>query len=145
MRTGLPTQVEDGDRLGHRLLAGRPVLVAGDGSSIWTLTRPVDFAVPFVGLFGKARALGEIFHITQHRNGYTWDQIYEALARGLGVAADIVHVPTDTLVRYNPDWVGPLYGDKTWTALFDNSKVMDVVGEFTCATDIDEVVAELGA
>ena len=45
------------------------------------------------------------------------------IAAGLGVEADIVHVPTDTLIRYHPDWEGPLMGDKTWTALFDNTKV----------------------
>lgn len=141
IRTGLPAQVGDGVELGHRLMAGKPVLVAGDGSSVWTLTRPVDFAAPFVGLFGKDAALGEDFHITSDR-GYTWDEIYRALAAGLGVEADIVHVPTDTLVRYEPEWTGPLVGDKTWTALFDNSKVKRVAGAFTCSEDVDEVVAE---
>ncbi len=142
IRTGLPTQVEDGDQLGHRLLAGKPVIVAGDGSSLWTLTRPVDFAVPFVNLFGKQKALGETFHITQHMNAYSWDTIYQALARGLDVEADIVHVPTETLIKYDPDLTGPLLGDKSWTAIFDNSKVMAVAGEFTAAADIDSVVED---
>lgn len=141
MRVGLPVQVGDGDGLGHRMLDGKPVLVAGDGTSIWTLTRPVDFAVPFVRLFGAPAALGEDFHITQDR-GYTWDQIYQAIARGLGVEAKIVHVPTETLMRYEPDWTGPLMGDKSWTALFDNSKVKRVAGAFTCEEDIDAVVAD---
>ena len=142
MRTGLPTQMSDGDGLGHRILAGKPVLLSGDGTSLWTLTRPVDFAVPFVGLFGKNKALGEDFHISQHLHGYTWNQIYEALARGLGVEADIAHVPADTLVRYNRDWIGPLFGDKAWPALFDNEKVMSVAGDFACETDLDTVVAD---
>lgn len=139
VRLGLPVLVGEGDRLGHRLLAGKPVLVSGDGSAPWTLTRAVDFAVPFVNLFGKPDAHGEIFHITQDM-GYTWDAIYHALARGLGVDADIVHVPADNLVRYNPDWTGPLFGDKAWTALFDNSKVKAVAGNFTCETDLDRVL-----
>lgn len=142
VRTGLPAQVEGGDRLAQRLVAGKPVIVAGDGSSLWTLTRSIDLAVPLVALFGKTDALGEIFHITQHLHGYNWDQIYTAIARAFGVAADIVHVPTDTLVKYNPDWVGPLLGDKSWTALFDNSKVMSVAGSFTCETDLDKVLAD---
>jgi hypothetical protein len=79
----------------------------------WTLTRPVDFAVPFVNLFGKDAALGTDFHITSD-NAYDWNSIYRAIAAGLGVDADIVHVPTDTPVRYHPDWEGPLMGDKTW-------------------------------
>ena len=142
MRTGLPAQMNDGDGLGHRLMAGKPVLLSGDGTSLWTLTRPVDFAVPFVRLFGKDEALGEDFHISQHLHGYTWNQIYAALARGLGVEADIAHVPADTLVKYNRDWTGPLFGDKAWPALFDNEKVMSVAGEFSCETDLDAVVAD---
>jgi nucleoside-diphosphate-sugar epimerase len=142
IRTGLPAQMSDGDGLGYRMLTGKPVLLSGDGTSLWTLTRPVDFAVPFVGLFGKDKALGEDFHISQHLFGYTWNQIYAALARGLGVEADIVHVAADTLVRYNPDWTGPLFGDKAWSALFDNSKVMSVAGTFTSESDLDAVVAD---
>ena len=64
------------------------------------------------------------------------------MARGLGVEANIVHVPADTLVKYNRDWIGPLFGDKAWPALFDNSKVMAVAGEFTAEKDLDIVVAE---
>jgi len=142
VRTGLPGQIGSGDGFARRLLAGKPVLVTGDGTSLWTLTRAADFAVPFVNLFGKAHAMRDTFHITQHMFGYTWDQITRAIARGLGVEAEIVHVPTDTLVKYNPDWIGPLTGDKIWSALFDNSKVMKVAGDFTCEKDLDKVLAE---
>ena len=77
----------------------------------------------------QPQGIGEIFHITGDK-GFAWNDIYHAIARGLGVEAKIVHVPTDTLVRYVSDWEGPLLGDKTWTALFDNSKVKRVAGEF---------------
>ena len=141
VRTGLPTMMNEGDIVAHRMLAGKPVLVSGDGTTPWTLTRSVDFAVPFIGLFGKPAALSEDFHITSDR-AYTWDGIYKAIAKALGVEAKIVHVPTDTLVAYHPAWEGPLMGDKTWAALFDNSKVKRVAGPFTCSEDLDEVLAE---
>ncbi|HTJ57566.1 MAG TPA: SDR family oxidoreductase [Devosiaceae bacterium] len=141
VRTGLPTMVGSGDELAARLLAGRKVLVAGDGASPWTLTRSIDFAAPFINLFGKEAALGTDFHITSDR-GYTWDDIYAAIAAGLGVEAKIVHVPTDTLVRYNKAWEGPLTGDKSRAALFDNSKVKSVAGPFTCSEDLAEILAE---
>jgi len=86
-------------------------------------------------------ALNEIFHITSDR-AHIWDDIQKAIARLLGVEAKIVHVPTDTLVRYNPDWVGPLLGDKAWTAIFDNSKVKSVAGNFSCAESLEEILAE---
>ncbi len=141
VRTMLPTMVNEGDAVARRMLAGKPVIVAGDGVTPWTLTRCSDFAKPFVKLFGEDEALGEDFHITSDY-AYTWDDIYKTIAAGLGVEADIVHVPTETLGRYLPDWEGPLMGDKTWTALFDNSKVKRIVGDFACEKDLREVLRE---
>ena len=110
VRSGLPTMMNEGDMVAHRMLAGKPVIVCGDGTTPWTLTRSEDFAAPFINLFGNGKALGEDFHITGDK-GYTWDDIYHAIAKGLGVEAKIVHVPTDTLVRYSRDWEGPLIGE----------------------------------
>ena len=141
VRSGLPSMLNDGDAVAHRMLAGKPIIVVGDGNAPWTLTRSEDFARPFVGLFGKPAALGEDFHITGDK-GFTWDAIYTAIGKGLGVTPRLVHVPTDTLVAYNPEWAGPLLGDKSWTALFDNSKVKRVAGDFTCATDLDVILSE---
>ncbi len=141
VRTGLPIMMGDADIMARRMLDGEPTIVAGDGHTPWTLTRSVDFAVPFVGLFGKPAALNEIFHITNDR-AHIWDDIQKAIGRLLGVEAKIVHVPTDTLIRYNPEWVGPLVGDKAWTAIFDNSKVRSVAGDFSCAQSLDEILAE---
>ena len=140
-RTGLPTMLNEGDSVALRMLAGKPVIVAGDGSAIWTVTRSEDFAKPFVKLFGNPAALHEDFHITGDV-GFTWDAIYMSIARGLGVEAKICHVPTDTLIRYKPDWIGPLLGDKTWTTLFDNSKIKRVAGDFSCETDLDKILSE---
>jgi nucleoside-diphosphate-sugar epimerase len=141
VRTGLPTMMGEGDIVIRRMQQGKPVIVAGDGTTPWTLTRSRDFAVPFVNLFGKEAALGEDFHITSDR-AYSWDQIYAAIGRGVGLEPNIVHVPSDTLVRYNKAWEGPLIGDKSWSALFDNSKVKRVAGDFTCSEDLDEVLEE---
>jgi nucleoside-diphosphate-sugar epimerase len=141
VRSGLPTLLNEGDAVGHRLLAGKPLLVAGDGNAPWTLTRSEDFAKPFVNLFGNPKALGEDFHITGDK-GFTWDAIYTAIARGLGVTPKLVHVPTETILRYEPNWAGPLLGDKSWTALFDNSKVKSVAGDFSCETDLDKILSE---
>ena len=141
VRTGLPTMMGEGDVVIRRMQQKKPVIVAGDGTTPWTLTRSKDFAVPFVKLFGNAAALGEDIHITSDR-GYSWDDIYRAIGRGIGLEPNIVHVPTDTLIRYNKAWEGPLLGDKTWSALFDNSKIKRIAGDFTCSEDLDEVLEE---
>jgi nucleoside-diphosphate-sugar epimerase len=141
VRSGLPTMLNDGDAVAYRMIAGKPVIVAGDGTAIWTLTRSEDFAKPFVKLFGNPHTLYEDFHITGDV-GFTWDAIYMSIARALGTEAKIVHVPTDTLIRYKPDWAGPLLGDKTWTTLFDNSKVKRIAGDFSCETDLSKILSE---
>ncbi len=143
VRTGMPIQVGDADNAIRRMIAGKPVIVAGDGSSLWTLTRSVDVARPLVRLFGATKALGEDFHITTDR-GYNWNQIHDAIARGFAVKAIHAHVPTDVLVSYNKEWEGPMLGDKSWSALFDNSKIKGVVGEFNASTNIDEILHEFG-
>ncbi len=141
VRTGMPLAIGDGDAVARRLLRGDPVIVHGDGKSLWTLTRSVDIAAPLVRLFGNAQAMGDDFQITGDR-AFTWDEITTAIADGLGVGANIAHVPTDTLIRYNPEWEGPLMGDKAWSALFDNTKVKSVAGPFTCAADLKTILSE---
>jgi len=131
-RTRMPTPL--GGEV-SRLLRGRPVVIHGDGESLWTLTHARDFARPFARLLGEPRALGEAFHVTGDR-AWSWNEIFEAIAAALGVERpEWVHVPSDTLVRYNSAWEGPLLGDKTPSVRFDNAKVKSVVGDFDCPID----------
>jgi len=53
-----------------------------------------------------------------------------------------VHVPTEIVLRFEPNWAGPLLGDKSWTALFDNSKIKKIAGDFRCETDLDKILSE---
>ncbi len=130
-RTKMPTPL--GGEI-SRLLRGKPVIVHGDGESLWTTTHASDFARPFARLFGAAAALGEAFHITNDR-AWSWNEIFDAIGAALGVDVTRVHVPSDTLVRYQPEWEGPLLGDKSPSVQFDNSKVKSVVGDFDCPID----------
>ena len=132
-RARMPTPMSDNVEV-SRLLRGKPVVLHGDGESLWTVTHAEDFAAPFARLLGERRALGEAFHITSDR-AWSWNEIFEAIAAALGVGASLVHVSTDTLVRYRPEWAGPLLGDKSPSVTFDNSKVKAVVGDFDCAID----------
>jgi nucleoside-diphosphate-sugar epimerase len=136
-RLNFPTALGGGDWTAKRMLEGKPIIVHGDGASLWTLTHAADFAGPFVRLLGNAKALGEDFHITQD-NPYTWDEIFHAIAESLGVQPRLVHVASDTLVQYEPEWAGPLLGDKSPSTVFDNSKVKAVAGEFKCTVSLEE-------
>ena len=109
-----------------RMLAGKPVIVHGDGTSLWTLTHHDDFARAFVPLLGHPRTLGEAIHITSD-DVLTWNQIAETLAAALGVTARLVHVPSDAIAAADPDWGAGLLGDKAHSMVFDNAKLRAIV------------------
>ena len=136
-----PVAIGGGDWTAERMLAGRPVIVHGDGASLWTLTHSRDFARPFARLLGQSAALGEAFHITGE-GVHTWDEMLTAMAKALGTEPRLVHVASDTLVRYDPSWKGPLHGDKSPSTLFDNSKVRSVGGPFETAVSLEQGFAE---
>ncbi len=128
----------------HRLLKGKPIIVHGDGTSLWTLTHHADFAVGLLGLLGSGAALGEAFHITGDE-ALPWNEITHALARALGVKARIVHVPSDKIAERDPDWGASLLGDKSHSALFDNSKVKRLVPDFRAKIPFAEGAREIVA
>lgn len=115
--------------LADRLLAGRPIIVHGDGSSLWVVTHADDFGQGLLGLLGNDRAVGQAFHITTDEV-LTWNQIYRTIAGGLGVEPRVVHIPSDFIARVAPQMSGSLLGDKTWSAVFDNSKIKTLVPDF---------------
>jgi nucleoside-diphosphate-sugar epimerase len=115
--------------LADRLLKGRPIIVHGDGTSLWVVTHADDFAKGFVGLLGNPRAIGHAFHITTDEV-LTWDQIYQTIAGALGVEAHIVHLPTDFIAQVKPAMGPGLLGDKAWSVVFDNTKIKTFVPDF---------------
>ena len=123
--------------LADRLKKGKPVIVHGDGSSLWVMTHAEDFGRGLLGLLGNQRAIGEAFHITSDEV-LTWDQVYETIAEALGVKANIVHVPSDFIVRVAPQFTGNLLGDKTWSTVFDNSKIKSFVPGFKAVIPFSE-------
>lgn len=112
-----------------RMRAGKPIIVHGDGTSLWTLTHHEDFARGFVPLLGRTQTVGEAYHITSDE-ALTWDQIAISLATAAGVRAQIVHVPSDAIAAADTDWGAALLGDKAHSMIFDNSKVRRVVPDY---------------
>ena len=141
-RSRFPSTVIDGDHLAWRLLRDKPVIVHGDGESLWTLTHSVDFARAFVRLCASKNAFGETVHITSSE-AHTWNVILRSISNVLGKEPDIRPVTSNTLVRYHPDWTGPLIGDKSNSVVFDNRKIASLVGDWECqislATGLEQV------
>jgi nucleoside-diphosphate-sugar epimerase len=113
-----------------RMRRGLPVVVHGDGTSLWTLTHHDDFAKGFVGLLGRGEAVGDTFHITSDE-ALTWDRIHEILAAACGVRPKLVHVASETIAAFDADWGAGLLGDKAHSMVFDNTKIKRLVPDFT--------------
>lgn len=119
-----------------RMKEGRPVIVPGDGQTLWTVTHSMDFAKAFIGLLGNPHAIGEAVHITSDES-LTWNRIYEIVGDALGVKPKLVHVATDTLVALRPELNGPLNGDKSVNVVFDNTKIKRMVPGFAATIRFD--------
>ena len=125
-----------------RMMEGKPVIINGDGSSLWTLTWNEDFARGFIGLLGNPKALGEAFQIMSDEQ-LTWTQVYQCVANALGVELKPYYVASDFLAAVSPkeyDLTGNLLGDKSLTVIFDCSKLKRTVPGFQATTRFDEGV-----
>ena len=125
-----------------RMMEGKPVLVHGDGSSLWTLTWNEDFARGFIGLLGNPKAIGEAFQIMSNEQ-LTWNQVYECVGRALHVIPRLYHVSSDFLAAVSPkewDFTGNLLGDKAVTVVFDCTKLKRAVPGFQATVRFDEGV-----
>ena len=113
-----------------RMMEGKPVIIHGDGTSLWTMTHSSDFAKGFCGLIGNPHAIGEAFQITSDES-LTWDQIYETIADALGAELKAYHVSSEFLAAVSGyDFTGSLTGDKACSVVFDNSKLKRAVPDF---------------
>lgn len=124
-----------------RMRRGAPVIVPGDGTSLWTITHNTDFARGFVGLLGNPGALSEAFHITSDE-ALTWNQIYQSVADSAGAQCQFVHVPSDGLIAADEGALGNLWGDKAHSTLFDNSKIRSLVPSFRAEVTFAEGIRD---
>lgn len=126
-----------------RMKEGKPVIIQGDGTSLWTATFNKDFAIGFTGLMMNRHAIGEAFQITGDET-LTWNQIYQTIADALGVELNAYHVSSDYLSavgdKYGFDFEGSLIGDKAVSVVFDNSKLKRAVPDMKTTVRFDQGV-----
>ena len=126
-----------------RIIEGKPVIIHGDGTSLWTLTAAADFARAFTGLLGNAHALGETVQITSDEV-LCWNQIYKTIADALGKPLNAVHVASDFLAKAGAEYNygGSLIGDKAASVVFDNAKLKRLVPGFCAQIRCDQGIKE---
>jgi nucleoside-diphosphate-sugar epimerase len=122
-----------------RMKQGKPVIVPGDGTSLWPLTWNGDLAKGLLGLLGREQAIGHSFHITSDEV-LTWNQIYIELAHAIGVEPNLTHIASELIAAYDPDSYGSLIGDKIYSVVFDNSKIKRFVPDYVATVPWTEGV-----
>ena len=105
-----------------RLRKGKPIVVHGDGTSVWGPCHRDDVAAAFVAAIGNQEAVGEAYHATA-TDPVTWNQYHRRAAAALDAPEpDLVHVPTDALRAAVPDRVSPLVDHFRFSTVFDTRK-----------------------
>src|SRR5918997_941349 len=125
-----------------RMRRGVPVVVHGDGTSLWTLTHATDFARAFVGLLGHPAAIGDSFHITSDE-WLPWNEIFTIVGDAAGVEPRLVHIPSEDIATADPKWGAGLLGDKAHSMIFDNSKVRRLVPDYVAVVGFHQGAAEI--
>ena len=124
-----------------RMMEGKPVIVHGDGTSLWTMTFNEDFAKGFIGLMGNPHTIGEAFQITNDES-LTWNQIFKTIADALNVEYKPYYVSSYFLAKVGRkyDLEGGLIGDKANSVVFDNTKLKKAVPGFAPSIRFEEGV-----
>ena len=124
-----------------RMMEGKPVIVHGDGTSLWTMTFNEDFAKGFIGLMGNPHTIGEAFQITNDES-LTWNQIFKTIADALNVEYKPYYVSSYFLAKVGRkyDLEGGLIGDKANSVVFDNTKLKRAVPGFAPSIRFEEGV-----
>jgi nucleoside-diphosphate-sugar epimerase len=113
-----------------RIMEGKPVIIHGDGTSLWTMTHNSDFAEAFCPIVGNNKAIGEAFNITSDET-LTWNEIYSCIANALGKKLIPFYVSSSYLARNSVyDFEGSLIGDKANSVVFDNAKIKRFAPDF---------------
>lgn len=102
-----------------RIRKGKPVIVHGDGQSLWVCNHASDVGRTFAAACGKTQTFGQAYHVTGEE-WLTWDQYYQQMADALGVACPrLVHIPSQTLAQAG---ITICIENFQFDNLFDNSK-----------------------
>lgn len=127
----------------QRYIDGKPMLIAGDGTNLWSLCHSSDFAKALVGVFNKEVSIGEDYHIAGEE-WLTWLDIAEILLETLGVSnAEYVHIPVKDILELEVpnsknmaiSYLGKAFrGQRMWCDIYDNSKIKSVVTGWRCET-----------
>jgi nucleoside-diphosphate-sugar epimerase len=124
-----------------RILKEKPVIVHGDGKSLWHMMHTFDFAYDFIQLIGNPEAIGKSVNLV-NPDTVTWDMIYRELGKQLHHPVHIIHIASDTLAcssKYKN--AETFLGDKQYSNLYMTSALKELIPDFRCHVDLQQGIA----
>lgn len=95
----------------NRLRLNKPVIVIGDGTSLWSLVHRDDAGPTFAAAAGNPRAYGKAYNVAGEE-WLTWETIYRLTAEVMQAPPITpVHIPSDLLARLSPNLRGAVWCD----------------------------------
>ncbi len=119
---GLIRSVGPGDTFVDRLRKNKPIIVQGDGNSLWASCHVDDVARGFIATMGNSQCFGQAYNITGDE-WFTWNQYHQRVAAICGGTFSPVYIPTETLREVAPGLAGGTYEIFEWPSVFDNGKL----------------------
>jgi nucleoside-diphosphate-sugar epimerase len=114
-----------------RVRKNKKVIVHGDGKTLWASCHIDDVARAFVGALDNDVSAGQSYHVTGD-DPQSWDDYVASVAEVIGGSPEIVHIPTDILVKLAPKRAAFTGHEFQYNRIFDNSKAKRDLGfEYT--------------
>lgn len=104
-----------------RIRRGRPIIVHGDGTSLWATCHRDDVGRAFVAAVGNEDTFGKAYHVAGEEP-MTWDQYHQGVAEAMGAPEPtLVHIPTDLLGSVVPKAAEWCVENFHFSNIFDNT------------------------
>jgi len=104
-----------------RIRKGKPIILHGDGMSVWGVTHGSDTASAFVGALGNEKAYGRSYTVAGDEC-MCYRKYYEAVAEEMHAPAiRFVYIPMDLLLRLEPEKAHLCGENFMYNNVFDNS------------------------
>ena len=111
-----------------RIREGKPIVVHGDGTSVWAPCHRDDVARAFVSAVETEGVEGEAYHVTAEEH-LTWNEYHKGVAAALDAPDPaLVHIPTDVLSELVPEETEMLRDHFQYSTVFDTSKAREDLG-----------------
>ncbi|SFM37757.1 Nucleoside-diphosphate-sugar epimerase [Paenibacillus sp. 1_12] len=121
----------------QRIRQGKPLLMFGDGTTPWSFTFAPDLAKAFVGAVGNTKTYNKAYHAT-HEDVHIWNDLYTEFGNIIGIEPQIVHIPSELLAKANPGLFAHLVFEKSYSGLFDNTKIKSDIPDFQTSISLNQ-------